>query len=206
MPIFEDKVNDHFNARVRTLGGIKTRSLGADGLTLLALNVLVYAQLEGGIKDLAGCVLHDINARRPPFGDIKPDLLRWRNPDEIDRLRSMVDFDMIAKPSPFSSAMGKRFRVKAINRHGELNQMGWEAIRQVYSGFGLDTSGVEKLKTKIGEIVSDRNEAAHHGVLPPTLASQMEQHVRDNVVVVENILFDFAIQILPFFTNRKHLR
>ncbi len=206
MPTFENKVHDHFDERIRTLGRIKSRSLGADSLTLTALNVLVYAQLEGGIKDLTGCVLHDLNACRPPFGDINPVLLRWRNPGEIDRLKAMVDFNMIALPSPFSSVLAKRFKVKGINRRGELNQMSWEAIKRVYVGLGLDTSVVEKLKTKIDEIVDDRNEAAHHGVLPSTSAKQMEQHVRDNVVVVENVLTDLSLQILPFFSGEMHLR
>jgi len=110
MVTFEDRIISIFDNRVRTLGNIKTRSLGADGLTLTALNVLVYAQLEGGIKDLIACVLHDVNSRRPPFGDINPVLLRWRNSGELKRLKAMVDFDMIAMPSPFSSVLTKRFR------------------------------------------------------------------------------------------------
>jgi hypothetical protein len=206
MPTFEERIHAHFDTRIRTLGRIKTRSLGADSLTLTALNVLVYAQLEGGIKDLAGCVIHDLNARRPPFGDINPGLLRWRNPGEVVRLRSMVDFNMIALHSPFSSALAKRFKVNAINRRNELNQMGWEAIKQVYGGFGLNPSTVLGLRTKLDEIVNDRNEAAHYGVLPGTLGSQMEHHIRDNVFVVENVLTDFSLQILPYFSSKMHLR
>ena len=58
----------------------------------------MYAQLEGGIKDLASCVLRDLNLRHMSVGDIKPELLQWRNPNEINRFRSMVDFNMIAIP------------------------------------------------------------------------------------------------------------
>ena len=206
MPIFEEKIQEHLDTRIATLGKIKFRSLGADSLTLTAMKVLIYAQLEGGIKDLAGCVLHHLNVRRPPFGEIKPELLQWRNPDEIKRLRSLVDFVMIAMPSPFSSTLNKRFRVNGINRRKELNQMGWDALRRVYFGLGLDHSEVEKLKSKIDEIVDDRNEAAHHGVLPSTSATQMENHVRDNVTTVETVLMDFSLQILPFFSGKMHLR
>lgn len=206
MPIYEEKIQSHLDERIATLGRIKSRSLGADSLTLTALNVLVYAQLEGGIKDIAGCVLHDLNLRRPPFGDIKPALLSWRNPNEIQHLKALVDFTMIAMPSPFSCVLSRRFRVNGINRRNELNQMSWDAIKRVYAGLGLDDSQVKKLKARIEEIVGDRNEAAHHGVLPNTSARQMEQHVRANVEVVENVLTDFSLQVLPFFSGKMHLR
>ena len=205
MPHFEERIQSHLDDRTRTLGRIKTRSVGADSLTLTALSVLVYAQMEGGIKDLAACVLRDLNLRHLPVGEINPDLLRWRNPDEINRFKSMVDFDMIAMSSPFAPALAKRFRVSGINRRNELNQMGWDAIRRVYKGFGLDYAEIDRLRTKIDQIVEDRNEAAHHGVLPAT-ATYMEQQLREKVSVVENVLTDFCLQILPFFTNRLHMR
>ena len=84
--------------------------------------------------------------------------------------------------------------------------MRWEAVREVYSGLSLDPSSVQKHKTRIDEIVEDRNQAAHHGVLPKTAAGQMEQHVRANVAVVEDVLEDFALRILPYFSSRMHLR
>jgi hypothetical protein len=201
MPPFEDRIHAHYDARVTTLGKIKAKSLGADSLTLTALNVLVYAQLEGGIKDLAACVLRDLNLRNMTVGDIRPELLKWRNPNEIDRFRAMVDFNMIATPSPFASALGKRLKVSGIDR-----QMSWEAVKRVYRGLGLDYAGIARLKTKIDEIVGDRNAAAHHGALLGVAASYMEQHVGDNVVAVEGVLTDFSLQLLPFFTNRQHMR
>jgi hypothetical protein len=206
MPIFEDKIHALFDSRITTLAKIKSRSLGADSLTLTALNVLVYAQLEGGIKDLVSCVLRDINARHLTIGDIKPQLLKWRNPDEINRFKSMVDFNMIASSSPFSSALARRVKVRGIDRRNELNQMSCEAITRIYSGMGLDSSEVERLETRIDQIVDDRNSAAHHGVLPTIAASLMEKHVRENVTVVENVLTDFSLQILPFFTAGLHVR
>jgi hypothetical protein len=206
MPTFEETIQSHLDARTSTLGRIKTRSLGADSLTLTALGVLVYAQLEGGIKDLTACVLRNLNTRRPPLGEIKPELLRWRNPEELNRFRSMVDFTMIAMPSPFEPALQRRFKVKGINRRNELNQMDGDAIRRVYRGLSLDHTEIEKLATKIDQIVEDRNEAAHHGILPSTAATLMEKHVRENVAVVENVLVDFSLQLLPFFANRLHAR
>lgn len=206
MPPFEERIQNHLDERTRTLGRIKTRSLGADILTLTAFGVLVYAQLEGGIKDLAACVLRDVNLRRLPVGDIEPRILRWRNPDEINRFKTMVDFDMIALPSPFASALGRRFRVSGINRRSELNQMSWEAIRRVYSGLGLDYTEINHLRTKIDEIVEDRNEAAHHGILPSIAATYMEKQVREKAGVVENVLTDFCLQVLPFFANQMHMR
>jgi hypothetical protein len=206
MPYFEERIQSHLDERTRTLGRIKARSIGADSLTLTALSVLIYAQLEGGIKDLAACVLRDLNLRHLPVGDLKPELLKWRDPDEINRFRSMVDFDMIAATSPFKDALQKRFRVSGINRRKELNQMSWEAIRRVYGGLGLNYVEIDRLKSQIDQIVEDRNQAAHHGVLPRIAATFMEQQVRDKVGVVESVLTDFCLQILPFFTSRLHLR
>jgi RiboL-PSP-HEPN len=206
MPTFVDTVHTHFDLRIRTLAGIKARSLGADNLTLTALKVLIYAQLEGGIKDLASCVLNDVNALRLPFGRINPAMLLWRNPNEIDRLKAMVDFNMVALANPFTAALNIPFQLRSINRKYELNQMSSDAVLKVYTGFGLDPAEVIKLKTKIDEIVEDRNQAAHYGVLPRLSTGLMEQHIRDNVMVVENLLTDFSIQLLPFFTDGRHLR
>jgi RiboL-PSP-HEPN len=206
MPTFEETIHDHFDSRTSTLGGIKARSIGADTLTLTALNVLVYAQLEGGIKDLASCVLRDLNRRRLTLGEIKPGLLRWRNPNEINRFKAMVDFNMITTQQPFAPALGRRAKIAGINRLSELNQMGWEAIRAVYKGLGVDHSDIELLKSKIDQIVDDRNEAAHYGVLPTIGTANLEHHVRDNVGVVENVLTDLSLRILPFFSDRLHLR
>jgi hypothetical protein len=121
MATFETRICNYCDTRVSTLGKIKARSLGADVLTLTALKVLVYAQLEGGIKDLASCVLRDLNNRGMPVGDINPRLLQWRNAEDIRRFKSMVTFEMIAAPSPFGPALGKRLRVNGINRKSELN-------------------------------------------------------------------------------------
>jgi hypothetical protein len=206
MALFEERIQNHLDDRGRTLARIKIRSVGADALTLTALSVLVYAQLEGGIKDLASCVLKDLNALRPHIGKIKPTLLVWRNPEEIDKFRAKVDFDMIAEPSPFAAALAMPFQLRPINRRYEMNQMDWKAIGEVYTGLGLDHTEIDKLKTKIDEIVEDRNRAAHHGVLPPLAATYMEQHVREKVDVVEIVLTDFCLQLLPFFAKNLHLR
>ena len=206
MPTFADRIHSYFDLRISTLGRIKSRTLGADSLTLTALNVLVYAQLEGGVKDLASCVVRDLNIRHLPMGDIKPDLIQWRNPSEINRFRSMVDFHMIATPAPFAPALAKRVKVRGIDRRNELNQMSWDAIRRVYKGLSLDFSEVELLAARIDQIVDDRNEAAHYGLLPSVAATFMEKHVRDNAMVVENVLTDFSLRILPFFSDRLHMR
>ena len=206
MPTFEERLQSHLDARTDTLGKIKARSVDADMLTLTALNVLVYAQLEGGIKDLASCVLRDINYRRPPLGDIRPAIIRWRNPDEIERFKSTISFEMIANHEPFANLLQRRFTLRGINRKSELNQMGWDAIKRVYIGLGLDYSSIQKSRTRIDEIVIDRNQAAHHGILPQTALDIMAQHLRENADAVESILFDFCLQLIPFFTSGLHLR
>jgi hypothetical protein len=206
MATFEDRICDYCDTRVSTLGKIKARSLGADALTLTALKVLVYAQLEGGIKDLASCVLRDVNNRRLAVGDINPGLLQWRNAEDIRRFKSMVTFQMIAAPSPFGGALSKHLKVRGINRKNELNQMDWEAIKKVYNGFGLDCTSVEKLRGRITQIVEDRNDAAHYGVLPTLRATLMEKQVRENADIVEHVLTDFSIQLLPFFASNLHRR
>lgn len=206
MPTFEDRICNYFDTRVSTLGKIKARSLGADVLTLTALKVLVYAQLEGGIKDLASCVLRDLNNRRMLVSDINPRLLEWRNADDIGQFKSMVTFEMIAAPAPFGPALAKRLRVRGINRKSELNQMDWEAIRKVYNGLGLDHGFVEKLRARITLIVEDRNHAAHYGVLPTLGTMLMERQVRENAGIVEDVLTDFSVQLLPFFASNLHRR
>lgn len=206
MPTFNDRICDYCDKRVSTLGRIKARSLGADVLTLTALNVLVYAQLEGGIKDLASCVLRDLNNRHMSVGDINPRLLQWRNAEDIRQFKSMVTFQMIAAPSPFGGALAKRLKVKGINRKTELNQMDWEAIRKVYNGLGLDHSSVEKLRGAITQIVEDRNDAAHYGVLPTVATTLMERQVRNNADIVEHVLTDFSCRLLPFFASNLHKR
>jgi len=206
MANFEERIFDYCDTRVSTLAKIKTRSLGADVLTLTALKVLVYAQLEGGIKDLASCVLRDLNNRRMFVGEINPRLLQWRNSEDIRQFKSMVTFEMIAAPSPFGPALGKRLKVKAISRKSELNQMDWRAIKEVYNGLGLDHSSVERLRGQITLIVEDRNDAAHYGVLPTVGKVILERHVRENADIVEHVLTDFSVQLLPFFANNLHRR
>jgi hypothetical protein len=130
----------------------------------------------------------------------------WRNPEQIDTFKAKVNFEMIAVSSPFASALATPFQVKPINRRYEMNQMDSKAVGAVYTGLGLDHSEIDKLKTKIDEIVEDRNQAAHHGVPPTTAAGYMQQQVREKVDVVETVLTDFCLQLLPFFTNSLHVR
>jgi hypothetical protein len=206
MGIFENRICEYCDTRVSTLGKVKARSLGADEVTLTALKVLVYAQLEGGIKDLASCVLRDVNSRRMSVGDINPRLLQWRNAEDIHRFKSMVTFQMIAAASPFAAALGRRLRVRGINRKGELNQMDWAAVRRIYDGLGLDHTSIEKFRGRITQIVEDRNDAAHYGVLPRLGAALMEKQVRENAETVEHVLTDFSLQLLPFFESNLHRR
>lgn len=206
MATFEDRICGYCDTRVSTLGKIKARSLGADLLTLTALKVLVYAQLEGGVKDLASCVLRDLNNRHISVGDINPGLLKWRNAEDIRQFQSMVTFEMIAAPSPFGKALTRPLKVRAINRKSELNQMDWEAIRRIYQGLGLDHGSVQKWRGQITQIVEDRNDAAHYGVLPSLGATLMESQVRVNAGIVEDVLTDFSVQLLPFFANGLHKR
>jgi hypothetical protein len=206
MATFEDRIFNYCDTRVSTLGKIKARSLGADLLTLTALKVLVYAQLEGGIKDLASCVLRDLNNRRMVVSEINPRLLQWRNAEDIRHFKSMVTFEMIAAPAPFGEALSERLRVRGINRKSELNQMDWETIKKVYDGLGLDHGFVAKLRGQITLIVEDRNDAAHYGVLPTLGTMLMERQVRENVDTVEFVLTDFSVQLLPFFVSNLHRR
>lgn len=206
MATFEKRISDYCDSRVSTLAKVKARSLGADVLTLTALKVLVYAQLEGGIKDLASCVLRDLNNRHLAVGAINPTLLQWRNAEDIRRFKSMVTFEMIGTQSPFLGAISKRLKIRGINRKTEFNQMDWEAVRKVYCGLGLNPDSVEKLRGHITQIVEDRNDAAHYGVLPTLGKTLMEKQVRENADVVEQVLMDFSVQLLPFFTDGLHRR
>jgi hypothetical protein len=206
MDPFEAGVNSHWDLRVSTLGSIKTRSLGADVLTLSAMTVLAYAQLEGGVKDLSAFVIRNVNARNMELGEIAPRLLRWRNSDEINHLRATVDFDMIGAPSPFASHLKRRVRIRGIDRRFEFNQMNWASLKKIYDGFGLDTGSIEHSASKIDDLVNSRNEVAHLGVFPRVAASILENQLRENVATVEAVLTDLGVQLLGFFPNRLHMR
>jgi hypothetical protein len=203
---FEATIISHHDARIGTLARIKTRSLGADTLVLSALGVLTYAQLEGGVKDLAACVIKHVNARKLALGQVSPGLLAWRNQDALGKLRSMVDFDMIGMPVPFAAALDKRVKVNAINRKRELNQMSWLSLKAVYLGFGLDYGAVKVLAAKIDELVSARNDAAHHGAMPNLASGMLESQLRENVAVVEDILTDLSARLLEYFKIGMHRR
>lgn len=188
------------------LGSVKARSVGADGISLLALKVLVYSQLEGGIKDLTGVAIRTINVLRLPLQEIHPCILEWRNPEEIKRFRNSVSFGMIANAAPFDSLLKRKVRLRGVNRYRELNQMGWNAIRTVYTGLRLDLSSIELHRSSIDRIVIDRNDAAHYGVLPGMSRSSMELELRANAAVVEQVLTDYSLQLLPYFSRRLHRR
>jgi hypothetical protein len=206
MPAYEDSIHGYYDERTATLASIKSRSVGADVITLTALNVLVYAQLEGGIKGLASIVIKNINARKLAVGRIAPCILKWRNPNEVDRFRAMVDFDMITTAAPFSSALTRHVEISGINRRFELNQMSWDAVRAVYRGFGLSDQNISQFASNIDDLVETRNAAAHHG-LPKKVASPlMEVQLRNDVTMVGNVLTDASLQFLQYFSGDKHLR
>ena len=84
--------------------------------------------------------------------------------------------------------------------------MDWDAIRGVYDGLGLDHTSVEKLRSQITLIVEDRNDAAHYGVLPTLGPTLLERQIRENANIVENVLTDLSLQLLPFFASGLHRR
>jgi len=105
-----------------------------------------------------------------------------------------------------SACVKGRARIKAIDRRYELNQMDSTALKQVYAGFGLDPRQVERSAAQIDSLVGARNEVAHHGAMPKIASTILEGQVRENVMIVENVLTDFALQLLPFFSKRMHTR
>ena len=206
MALFEKGLSVHLDSRISTLAQIKARSLGADTLVLSSLTVLAYAQLEGGVKDLSVCAISHLNRRNLELGELAPNILNWRNRDELDRLRSKVDFDMIGAPTPFGGELKRQVSVKQIQKRYELNQMDWPALKEVYAGFGLDPSGIERFAGTIDGLVEARNEAAHNGTPPKTAAALMEGQLRDSVGIVEHVLYDISYRLLTFFSDQLHLR
>jgi hypothetical protein len=168
--------------------------------------VLAYAQLEGGVKDASAFVIKHVNARKMSLGEVAPQLLSWRNKDDIGRLRAMVDYDMMCSASPFETALRKTVTLRSIDRRRELNQMSWTVVKQVYEGFGLDYKAVERSASKLDNLVTARNEAAHQGAMPTTARALLENQLRESATTVEDVLTDMTLQLLTFFTDRKHLR
>jgi len=203
---YEDALHGEYDSRVATLGRIKAKSIGADELTLRALQILVYAQLEGGVKSLSAILLKDLNRRRLPVGLINPTILSWRNKNDLSRFKAAVNFSMVAISSPFGPLLARTEKVKSINRKYELNQMGWSSLATIYSGLDLDISSITAHRQTIEEIVEERNNAAHHGTWTPKSLTLLENQLRSNVDAVESVLTDFSINLLGFFIGNKHLR
>lgn len=170
------------------------------------MRVLVYAQLEGGVKELAAIVIRDVNARRLQVGELAPCLLRWRNRDDLTRFKAVVDFSSISLAFPFGNLPAKRVKIQPINRRREFNQMTWENLNEIFIGFGLDISAVQQCSSAIKDLVEARNDAAHHGAMPRLARELLEAQVRGDVILVEGILTDLALQFIPFFANRQHKR
>lgn len=206
MPTFEESLQKSYDERLNTLARIKARSLGADGLQLTAMTVLTYAQLEGGTKDICSYTIRQINLRNLQIGELAPRLLQWRNPADLDRFKSALNFEVLAAISPFATALQRRVKIRSINRRYEFNQMSWESLKTIYRGFGLQSSSVSHHASEIDQLVEARNLAAHYGVLPSLASAMAEAQLRTNVVVVEDVLTDLTIQLLPFFANKMHLR
>ena len=139
------------------------------------------------------------------WGD-SPELAAVAKHARIGEIRSAVNFTMVAEASPFASLLSKRARIRGINRRFDMNQMSWSTIRTVYSGFGLDYADVEVRASEIDDLVTARNDVAHHGVPPNFASSVLENQLRNNVALVEDVLVDLAIKLLPYFSTKMHLR
>jgi hypothetical protein len=206
MPSFDQDVHAFWDSRTETLAKIKSRSLGADALTLTALNVLIYAQLEGGIKELTSLTIREVNSLQVPLGRVAPCLLAWRNAPEIDRLRKAITFDNVTHHAPLSTELARTIVIRDLSVSSEFNQMNPRSLVKIYSGFHLDQTDLKKTLGRIETLVSARNEAAHNGVLPPLALSLLEQQTRGYVATVEVILTDVSLQLLTLFSKGLHLR
>ena len=203
---FPEEIQGLLDSRVETLGRIKVRSLGADSLTLTALNVLVYAQLEGGVKDLSARLVRRLNAYNLTFANINPKLLEWRNGKELERFRKTISFSNISSANPFAPLLAEKAKVRPINRRFEFNQMHWEELTSIYSGLGLTVAQIARSRQDISALVEMRNDAAHHGVPSKMAAKLLGELVRQHALAVGTVLTDFSLQLLVFFENKLHRR
>lgn len=206
MSSYEQSVHKLYDDRISTLARIKTRSVDADVLTLTALRVLVYAQLEGGIKEQIAVVIRQINAYKLQLGNTSPALLKWRNKDDLSRFKAAVSFDNISLAFPFGNLPTRRTKVKPLNRVREFNQMNSQSLAEIYSGLKLNSSMISQSVSAVNDLVEARNDAAHHGIMPKTAKKWLETQVRGDAAIVEMILTDIALQMLTFFANGLHLR
>jgi hypothetical protein len=205
--MFESDIQDIYDERIAILGKIKHRSLGAlDVLGLTAFNALAYAQMEGGIKDLSACTIRNINARNMLLGEVAPTLLEWRSADELKRLKSAVNFNMVGHQNPFATVLARKVKIRGIHRHYEMNQMNSATIKRVYRGFGINPSDLENHAASIDELVEARNTAAHYGLPSDLAASLLAVQLRGYVQTAEYVLTDFAIKLIPYFSMKMHKR
>jgi len=180
--MFEDDLQNLYDDRLGILGKIKAKSLaGLDVLSLTALNVLAYAQMEGGMKDLSARVIRDINARNMLLGEISPTILEWRCTEELDRLKSAVNFKMAGEPNSAT-------------------------IKRIYRGFGISSIGIETQAAAIDELVDARNLAAHYGLPGASAANLLAVQLRAHVGTAEFVLTDFTLNLISYFSTRSHRR
>jgi len=161
MSPYEQAVHKLYDDRTSTLAGIKARSVDANVLTLTALRVLVYAQLEGGIKEQVALLIRQVNAYKLQLGATSPSLLKWRNNDDLSRFRNAVSFDNFALSFPFGNLAGKRVRITPLNRIREFNQMNSESLAEIYTGLGFDKAAIQPSASAVNDLVGARNDAAH---------------------------------------------
>ena len=206
MGFYEDRILQLCDDRIRTLARIRIRSFGADVLSLTAMRVMVYSQLEGGVKELVSFVIRQINSYPLQLGEISPALLKWRNSQDINSFRAAVNFDNIASSFPFGNLPAKRVKVRPINRISEFNQMNSQNLTVIYDGLRLNKGVLTTKKSNVDDLVSARNDAAHHGVMPTTAKNFLEAQLRDDATMVEKMLEDLALQFLTFFSSQLFRR
>jgi hypothetical protein len=202
----DQAVQQLHDERISTLARIKARSVDADVLTLTALRVLIYAQLEGGIKEQVALLLKLLNRFHLQIRELPPSLLKWRNPDDLNRFRAAVAFESLTEQFPFGDLPSKRVRIRPLNRTKEFNQMNSESLQCIYAGLGLRSVAIEAKWSAVDELVTARNDAAHHGLMPKNASALFEGQVRDDASMVELILTDIAVQSVTFFSSGLHRR
>jgi len=203
---YERAVHAAYDERISTLGKIKARSLDANILMLAALRVLIYAQLEGGIKEQVSLLIRQINAYKLQLGDTSPSILKWRNKRDLSRFKAAISFENISLSFPFGNLTAQRTKITPINRLKEFNQMNSENLAEIYTGLGFNKSIIQQTGSSINDLVGARNDVAHHGVMPKIGKNLLEAQVRGDAAIVETVLTDMTLQNLTFFANGLHRR
>jgi hypothetical protein len=196
---FLEPIIDSYDERVGLLGRVKVRSLNADDLHLACYHVLVYAQLEGFVKDVVGQLVDYLNKKKSPRMALTAEILRDRTEAAEDELRALLSLDTYADiEDRVRTFMQSSCEIKPLQTKYELNQMNGDTIEKVYRWFGWSTASVSVQILTANDLITVRNSVAHHGRLTKLGTQSSRNELMRSIIAVSLIMGDIGEHALNY--------